>query len=114
SDGVDILYDLMARAQRAADPLGKPTSAGGKARALLAKPEVLARGTPAMRVAYDLRRAACLQRPLLFARAGKDGDDRALELLRSIQPPGCTRACCFDKNRQLELAIADIQSRLRH
>jgi serine/threonine-protein kinase len=116
SDGVDVLYDLMARAQRGADPLGKPTSAGGKARALLARPEVLSRGTPAMRVAYDLRRAACLQRPLLFARAGKDGDDRALELLRSIAPPGCTKRdpCCFEKNRQLDLAIADIQSRLRH
>jgi hypothetical protein len=116
SDGVDILYDLTARAQRAEGPLGKPTSAGGKARLLLARPDVLSRGTPAMRVAYDLRRAACLQRPLLFARAGRDGDDRALEILRSISPPGCTRRdpCCFDKNRQLEIAIADIQARLRH
>ena len=114
SDGVDVLYDIVVRAQRATDALGKPTTAGAKARALLARPEVLSRGTPAMRVAYDLRRAPCLQRPLLFARAGKDGDDRALELLRSIQPPGCTKQCCFDKNRQLELAVADIQARLRH
>lgn len=116
SNGLDILYDLVARAQRTAEPLGRTLDAGSKARAILARPDVLARATPAMRAAYDLRRAACAQRPSLFARAAKEGDDRALEILRSMQSPTCTRkdACCLEKNRQLELAIADIQARLRH
>lgn len=116
SDGLDVLYDLLARAQRAGDPLGKPTTAAAKARTILARPDVMARATPAMRIAYDLRRAPCKNRPLLFARAAKEGDDRALEILRSMQAPACTRKdpCCFDKNRQLELTIADIQARLRH
>jgi eukaryotic-like serine/threonine-protein kinase len=108
SDGLDVLYDLTAR-ERAA-------SAASKARAILAKPDVLARATPAMRIAYDLRRAPCPQRPNLFKRAAKEGDDRALEVLRSMQAPACTKkdACCFEKNHQLELTIADIQARLRH
>jgi hypothetical protein len=115
SDGLDVLYDLVARAQRTAEPLGRTTNAGSKARAILARPDVLSRATPAMRVAYDLRRAACANRPSMFARAAKEGDDRALEILRSMQGPTCTRRdpCCLEKNRQLELAIADIQARLR-
>lgn len=106
SDGLDILYDLFARGR----------SAGPKARTALGKPEVIARATPAMHVAYDLRRATCQQRPSLFARAAKEGDDRALEILRTMQPPACAKKdpCCLEKNRQLELTIVDVQSRLRH
>jgi len=116
SDGLDVLYDLVAREQRAADQLGRPTGAASKARAILTRPEVLARATPAMRVAYELRRATCLHRPSLFPRAAKEGDDRALEMLRSMQAPACMRKdpCCLEKNRQLELSIAEIQARLRH
>ncbi len=115
SDGLDILYDLLARSQRSAEPLGRTTKAGSKARTILARPEVLSRATPAMRVAYDLRRSTCVQRLTLFARAAKEGDDRALEILRSMQSPTCTRKdpCCLEKNRLLELAITDIQARLR-
>jgi hypothetical protein len=33
-----------------------------------------------------------------------------------MQPPACSRkdACCYQRHRQLERAIADIQTRLRH
>ncbi len=121
SDGLDILYDLMARAHRTRDHHARkgsaaaPANAGSKAGAILARPDVLARATPAMRIAYDLRSATCQARPALFAHAAKEGDDRALDVLRTMQPPSCTRKdrCCLPKNRELELAIADIQARLR-
>lgn len=116
SDGLDVLYDLVAREQRSSNALAQPASAGSKARAILARSDAIGRATPAMRVAYDLRNATCQRRPSLFARAGKEGDDRALEILRTMQAPACNRRdpCCLHKNRQLELAIADIQARLRH
>src|SRR6185437_11797009 len=120
TDGLDILYDLAVREQRTHNPLeghglAPPASAGPRARAILGRPEALARATPAMRVAYELRRTQCSQRPLLFARAAKDGDDRALEILTSMAPPACPRkdACCFPKLRDLERAIAEIQERIR-
>lgn len=121
TDGLDILYDLVAREQHASDPLERtglvaPTSAGPRARAILGRPGALARATPAMRVAYELRRAPCPSREVLFPRAATDGDDRALEILTSMQPPACSRkdACCYLNHRQLERAIAEIQTRLRH
>jgi hypothetical protein len=121
SDGLDILYDLAARELRSGDPLERtglapPKGAGPRARAILGRPEALARATPAMRVAYELRRASCQHRPNLFPRAATDGDDRALEILTSMQPPTCSRkdACCLTKHRELERAVAEIQARLRH
>jgi eukaryotic-like serine/threonine-protein kinase len=119
TEGLDILYDLVAREQRqsAVDRGGiaPPTAAGPRSRAILGRPDVLARATPAMRVAYELRRSTCQHRPNLFPRAANDGDDRALEILTSMQPPACTRrdACCLEKHRELERAIAEIQARLR-
>jgi serine/threonine-protein kinase len=119
--GLDILYDLVAREQHAGDPLQRagltaPTSAGPRARAILGRADVLARATPAMRVAYELRRAPCQSRPGLFGRAATDGDDRALSILTSMQPPACPRegVCCFPRHRELERAVAEIQTRLRH
>jgi serine/threonine-protein kinase len=121
TDGLDIVYDLAAREPRSGSPieragLAPPAGAGPRARAILGRPEALARATPAMRIAYELRRASCEYRPNLFPRAASDGDDRALQILTSMQPPGCSRkdACCFPKHRELERAIAEIQTRLRH
>jgi serine/threonine protein kinase len=122
TDGIDILYDVVAR--ESANPQDKlqaigmtaPTAAGPRARAILTKPDVLARATPAMRVAYELRRASCQYRTNLFPRAGKEGDDRALQILTAMTPPGCTaqaQLCCVSHNRELDRAIADIQARIR-
>lgn len=122
TDGLDILYDIVAREARGAgdkmQALGfsKPTAAAPRARAILGKPEVLAKATPAMRVAYELHRASCQFRQNLFPRAGKEGDDRALQILTSMTPPACTpqtHLCCLPKHAQLERAVADIQARLR-
>ena len=122
TDGLDILYDLAAREPRPGEPierasLAPPTGAGPRARALLGRAETLGRATPAMRVAYELRRAPCQTRPSLFPRAATDGDDRALLILTSMQPPLCSSrkdACCLPKHRDLEHAVAEIQARLRH
>lgn len=120
SDGVDILYDLMVR-ERSNIPLpgggiAKPSAAGARARELLEDDELRAKGTPSLQIAYDLMLTSCLQRPELFRRAAEEGDDRALSILKALQLPACTRAgsCCFPGNVELERAIADILSRLRH
>src|SRR5262249_55227792 len=66
----------------------------GAARAaeLLAKPEVLARASPALRVARDLKIAACKDRPALFDRAAADGDERSLTMLAAMLDPDCKEA----------------------
>ena len=121
TDGLDILYDIVAREARGGDKMqalgfAKPTSAAPRARAILGNPSMLARATPAMRVAYELHRASCQFRMNLFARAGKEGDDRALQILTGMMPPACapqTHLCCLLKHPELERSVADIQARLR-
>jgi serine/threonine-protein kinase len=122
TNGLDILYDIVAREARGGgdkmQALGfaKPTAAAPRARAILGKPDVLAKATPAMRVAYELHRASCQFRQNLFPRAAKEGDDRALQILTSMAPPACTpqtHLCCLPKHAQLERTVAEIQARLR-
>jgi serine/threonine protein kinase len=106
--GLDILYELSA--------LPEGSKAGPRASALLARPDVIAKASVAMRIAYDLRKASCQARPFLFPRAGKEGDDRTLVLLGAMQPPGCeprSSPCCFVKHAELEKAVGDIRARLR-
>ncbi len=63
----------------------------GAARAaeLLAQPEVLARASPALRVARELKSLPCKDRPALFDRAAAEGDERALNLLAAMLAPEC-------------------------
>ncbi len=106
--GLDILYELSA--------LPEGSKAGARALELLGKPEVIEKASPAMRASYDLRNASCQQRPFLFPRAGKEGDDRTLVILGAMQPPACdpkSSPCCFVKHPELEKAVADIRARLR-
>lgn len=106
--GLDILYELSALPER--------SKAGPRASALLARPDVIAKASPAMRVSFDLRKASCQARPFLFPRAGKEGDDRTLVLLGAMQPPACdpkSSPCCFVKHPELEKAVGDIRGRLR-
>ena len=95
--------------------LAPPLRAASRARALLARPDVIAKGSPAMRIAHELRVSPCTRRPFLFARAGAEGDDRALLILTSMQAPTCGPqggGCCM-KHPELARAIAAIESRLR-
>lgn len=106
--GVDILYELAA--------LPEGSKAGARATELLQKPEVLERASASMRISYELRKASCQQRPFLFARAGKEGDDRTLVILGAMQPPACdpkSSPCCFVKHAELEKAVDDIRARIR-
>lgn len=120
ADGLDVLYDLVSREGKASDPLErgglvKPSGAPARARAILAKPDVIARATPAMRVALEIRSSQCQRRKFLFARAAGDGDDRALSILSAMQPPTCGPqggGCCA-KHPELDRAIAEIQARMR-
>lgn len=104
--GPDILYHLW-------------TTKGGSEAAkrserLLAREDVRARGTPALRVAWELRAARCTDKPALFSRAGTDGDGRTLgQLVLLGEECGRKNAnCCFPKDPTLNEAMAGIRARL--
>jgi hypothetical protein len=108
TDGVDVLYDIV-------------TTRGGSEAAsiadeLLHKPDVLARGTPALRIALDLRRAPCADKPGLLDRAVKEGDQRTLNILGPLRDPACdvsTGACCLYANPEIEKAVIALTTRLQ-
>jgi len=92
SRGPDLLYELLL-----APGVGKfPKDRAAK---LLKSPDVAKIATPAVLIANDLRAAkGCSRRPL-FARAAKDGDERALAQLKPLlATKGCAwhrQADCF-------------------
>ncbi|MCC6522920.1 MAG: hypothetical protein IT373_09685 [Polyangiaceae bacterium] len=72
--GVDVLFEVMVRRGG--------SKAAARATELLTDEALRARGTPALRIAYDLRQArACADRKALVERVGTDGDARALREL---------------------------------
>ena len=98
--GLEVLWELM-RAKGG-------TKAARRATALLHDPEVLARGTPGLRVAVDLRRASCAGKRALFERAAAEGDARVLAELHILGADRCRRAkdpCCFRGSEDLERAM---------
>ena len=109
--GVELLYDLTL----------KQTGARWKPRLnqSLTKPEVLAKATPALRVALDLRTAKrCEAKRDLLPRAKSSGDRRALFQLKSLaQTQGCgflgVKDCwpCLRKDPALAEAIAALEQR---
>lgn len=103
ADGLDLLYEIRAT--------GGP--AAPRATALI--DANLQRGSSELRIAMELERAPCNLKTLLFERAGKEGDARALALLDPIRTPNCqvnTAACCFQKDANLEKAIDAIKARI--
>ena len=111
--GVDLLYDLTA----------KQTGASWKPRLnqSLTKPEVLAKASPAARLAIELRGAKrCETKRDLLPRIQKEGDRRALALLKSLtQTQGCgflsLQDCwpCLRKTRALQDAITALEARTK-
>jgi serine/threonine-protein kinase len=108
SGGPDVLFHVTSfyggsrGAKRAAD--------------LLRRPEVLARSTPALRVALDLRDAPCKEKPSLFERAARDGDDRTLSQLTKMQSPDCNPSsgiCCMPFDPKIGPTITQIRSRIQ-
>jgi serine/threonine-protein kinase len=104
--GLDILYFVAISSDTSA--------AATRARVQLDKREVVARGSLPMRVAYDLQRWACGRRTLLFSRAAKEGDRRALEVMKGMRPPGCEPGvgCCLPNDAGLSDAITQLEARL--
>ncbi len=99
--GLDVLYDLVATKGRA--------GAAARAAVVLRRSEVIARGSPELRVTFALREAPCADKLALLDRAVSDGDGRTLVVLQT-QGLGC-----FKKhNRAVLESIHALRSRLDH
>jgi serine/threonine-protein kinase len=104
--GIDILYELIT------------TRGGSRAAAradeLLRDEKIRARGTPALRIAYDLRvTMGCDEKKALFARARTDGDSRTLGELYLLNRH-CGRhaaGCCFHNDPELKEATDALKAR---
>ena len=99
-EGLDVLYDLVATRGRAAAAL--------QAEAILRKPEVIAKASPTLQIAFALREAPCVDKLGLFDRAVAEGDGRALVVLET-QGVACFRR----NNKTLLAAISALRSRIR-
>ena len=99
SDGIDVLYEILR------------TRGGSKAAArvdvLLANSEVLARGTPELRVTVALRTAPCPEKAALLERAAAEGDARTLVVMQTVG------AACLGRNPALGEAVKALKARLR-
>lgn len=99
ASGVDILYEIVQSRGG--------TRASKRATALLRTPEVLARGTSAARLAFQLRDAPCDKKLAMLDEAAAHGDGRTLQVLET------SATSCFDKSRPaLRQAIGAIRARL--
>ncbi|UQA55844.1 serine/threonine-protein kinase [Polyangium aurulentum] len=107
SGGLDVLFDIV-RSRGG-------TKAGRRAGDLLANPEVMARATPALRIAYDLRKASCTEKRELLGRAVEEGDGRALGELSIAYGARCSSdrdPCCFREDKAMADAIKKLKERL--
>jgi serine/threonine-protein kinase len=105
--GLDVLLDLV-RARGG-------TKAARRATEILTRPEVMARATPALRIAFDFRRATCSGKRALFERAAAEGDERTLFELQVLHGARCRRKhdpCCFREDKAIAEAIERLKARL--
>ncbi len=112
SDGPDLLWELATG--------GAAVSAPTRDRAmkLLADPKVRELASPAVRVAFDLKKGTPCERRALLAAAERDGDKRSLPYL---EPLVVTKGCgflgigdcygCFGNRTELVKTISAIKSR---
>ncbi len=104
--GVDILYELLTTRGG--------SRAAARAEELLHDEAVRARGTPALRIAYDLRVArGCDDKRALFPRAKSEGDNRTLGQLQLLNRR-CGRhatSCCLQNDPALRDAMDGIKAR---
>ncbi|XXY13824.1 serine/threonine-protein kinase [Sorangium sp. So ce216] len=104
--GLDVLLDIV-RARGG-------TKAARRASEILARPAVMARATPALRVTFAFRRASCGGKRALFSRAAAEGDERTLFELQVLHGARCRRAdpCCFRDDKAIAEAIQQLKARL--
>jgi hypothetical protein len=107
TDGIDILYEMV-------------TTKGGSdaavySKKLLDRPDILARGSPAVQVAYKLREAkSCDEIRALFGDIREHGDGRSLGQLYLIGKRRCSRyggACCLENDKDLDTTIKAVQAK---
>jgi serine/threonine-protein kinase len=107
SGGPDVLYQMTSYyggsrgARRAAE--------------MLQRPDVMARATPALKIALALRDTPCKDRPTLYEQAVRDGDERTTSLMSKMITPDCdgaTGACCRKHDPQLADAFGKLRARL--
>ncbi|KYF77987.1 hypothetical protein BE11_31290 [Sorangium cellulosum] len=104
--GLDVLLDVV-RARGG-------TKAARRASEILARPAVMARATPALRVTYAFRKATCNGKRALFGRAAAEGDERTLFELQVLHGARCRRTdpCCFRDDKAIAEAIQQLKARL--
>jgi serine/threonine-protein kinase len=105
--GLDILFDVVRTRGG--------TKAGNRANEILARPGVMERATPALRIAYELRKATCDEKRALFDRAAEEGDARALGELQIARNARCSSKkdpCCFREDEAIAAAMKKLAARL--
>ena len=107
STGLDVLYELaLSRGG---------TRAGQRARAILIRPGVRERVSPALRVAFDFFVSNCAARRALLERAVEQGDRRVLVQMEVAHGTKCTakgETCCLYDNPRTANAIARLRAKL--
>ncbi|WP_437854773.1 protein kinase domain-containing protein [Sorangium sp. So ce363] len=96
--GIDVLYEIV-------ETRGRSTPATRAAK-LLRDPDIAARGTPAVRISFELRDATCGEKLPFLERAVSEGDERTLVVLETTVRP------CYKKSRAIDEAIKNLRSRL--
>ena len=107
ASGLDLLYDLA---------LSRGGTRGGqRARAILGRPDVVERESPALRIAFEFFVASCVERHGLLDRAAAEGDRRALAQLALAHGAACANTkdpCCFREDPAMAAAIATLRGRV--
>lgn len=107
SAGLDILY-------RVYDESPPGTAPAQRAESVLALSASSSQASAALKIAWEFRRASCIQKALLLDRAGKEGDDRTLRQLVTLADPACNKRagqCCYGRDLKLSKARAHIEDR---
>jgi serine/threonine-protein kinase len=73
---------------------------------LLEDEKRLARATPALRIALDLRAASCTERLALLDRAASEGDARTLIVLETLG------LACYPQNKDIHRTLFELRTRL--
>jgi hypothetical protein len=106
--GLDVLHRVFE-----AHPL---SYAGHRAESILSLQATSERASPALRITWEIRKTRCAQKPLLFERAGEEGDARTARQLSKLSAPGCKPRrgeCCIRSDVRLDRALARIEERFR-
>lgn len=104
SIGIDLMYELVSTRGG--------TVAAQDADRMLRDESVRARGTDAMRIAYDIRFASgCEAKRAFFDQARSVGDGRAVMELRLLKECRRGNTCCLKEDKDVDALIAEIEKK---